>query len=591
MATAVVTADTASSALRGAALRRAPHSPTRDQRAPLTVGALVVAAFFIAFGALHYGFWTRNLLMDTPIYERYGDAIVHGSKLPYRDFGVEYPPGALPVFAAPSLGARPGDFPRYRELFETLMLLCGGVASALVGVVLARRRASVPRLAAGTLLAGLSPLALGPVVLSRFDLWPAMLTIAGLAALVVGDRRRLAAALLGTAVAAKLYPGVVVPLAILYVWRRSGRREAVVFASIASGVALAWFIPFLVLAPHGVWASLSGQASRPLQIESLGASMLLAAHQVWGLPLNEVSSHGSDNLAGHLPHLLAVVQALLAPLAIAGTWVAFARGPATRDRLLRYAAAAVCAFIIFSKVLSPQYLIWLVPLVPLVRGRRGAVASGLFLAAMILTQLWFPQRYLDLAYGFDARAAWLVLARDLVLLALLCALVWPFVRARRAGVSLVLVLVLLAAAAAGAGAARLASPSSLSHSALLQETGIASTCARAKQVPATGAGTVRYALSGYENTSDRTQCATVVVRARGTVFSAAYLGGFEPAHVDRFYLGDSGLCTHVPGVTGSTLRYAFRVPAHARFVVEVEQCDSTRHAPRYTLQLRRTPLR
>jgi hypothetical protein len=70
-------------------------------------------------------------------------------------------------------------------------------------------------------------------------------------------------------------------------------------------------------------------------------------------------------------------------------------------------------------VLSPQFLIWLVPLVPLVRGRRGLVASGILAAALVLTQLWFPSRYWRLALEFDAAASWLVLARDLVLVALL----------------------------------------------------------------------------------------------------------------------------------------------------------------------------
>ena len=106
-------------------------------------------------------------------------------------------------------------------------------------------------------------------------------------------------------------------------------------------------------------------------------------------------------------------------------WVSFARGPATRERLVRYSAAAVVAFVALGKVLSPQFLIWLIPLVPLVRGRRGLAASGVLAAALVLTQLWFPYRYWDLALRFDEPASWLVLARDLVLVALLLVLIEP----------------------------------------------------------------------------------------------------------------------------------------------------------------------
>ena len=141
-----------------------------------------------------------------------------------------------------------------------------------------------------------------------------------------------------------------------------------------------------------------------------------------------ISSHGSQNVAGHgtVAALFGVAQIA----ALLGLWIAFARGPATRDRFLRYAAAAVCAFIAFGKVLSPQFLLWLVPLVPLVRGRRGAVATALLTAALVLTQVWFPQRYWGYADSFHLEGV--VLARDLVLVALFAALVAPFGLARGA---------------------------------------------------------------------------------------------------------------------------------------------------------------
>jgi hypothetical protein len=90
----------------------------------------------------------------------------------------------------------------------------------------------------------------------------------------------------------------------------------------------------------------------------------------------------------------------------------------------------VAAFIALGKVLSPQFLIWLIPLVPLVRGRRGLAAGAVLAAAMVLTQLWFPFHYWALALRLNARASYLVLARDLVLLVLVAVLATPRARAR-----------------------------------------------------------------------------------------------------------------------------------------------------------------
>jgi hypothetical protein len=83
----------------------------------------------------------------------------------------------------------------------------------------------------------------------------------------------------------------------------------------------------------------------------------------------------------------------------------------------------VCAFIAFGKVLSPQFLLWLIPIVPLVRGRRGCAATALLTAALVLTQVWFPRRYWDYVYAFHNAGA--VLARNVALVALLAVLVWP----------------------------------------------------------------------------------------------------------------------------------------------------------------------
>src|SRR5437868_438015 len=75
------------------------------------------------------------------------------------------------------------------------------------------------------LRAALAPLALGSVILTRFDLWPAALAVGALALLLAG-RPRLALFVLGLAVATKIYPVVLLPLFAAFVWRGSGRRAA-----------------------------------------------------------------------------------------------------------------------------------------------------------------------------------------------------------------------------------------------------------------------------------------------------------------------------------------------------------------------------
>ncbi|MGZ8739221.1 MAG: hypothetical protein ACXWZ8_01320, partial [Gaiellaceae bacterium] len=139
-----------------------------------------IALFVVSWTLLHVGFYKHKQLIDTPVYQRYGNAIADG-KVPYRDFQVEYPPGALPVFALPGL-AEPGRNQEvstgFRRSFETLMWLCGAAALAAMAVILRALRRSTVNVWAALCFAAIAPLLLGSVILSRFDLWPAAIVAA-----------------------------------------------------------------------------------------------------------------------------------------------------------------------------------------------------------------------------------------------------------------------------------------------------------------------------------------------------------------------------------------------------------------------------
>jgi hypothetical protein len=170
-------------------------------------------------------------------------------------------------------------------------------------------------------------------------------------------------------------------------------------------------LPFFAIAPGGVGFSLWSQAKRHLQIESLGSSLLLAGSK---LGVHEVDwtagKPGSVDLAGSTADVVAMLSSILAVGLVLLVAVTYWRGPDDDARLVTAWAAAVTAFTVFGKVLSPQYMTWLVPLVPLAAGRKGLYAAGTLLAALALTQ---PEYIVD-KHGLQEQnwAVWALLLRN-----------------------------------------------------------------------------------------------------------------------------------------------------------------------------------
>ncbi len=358
---------------------------------PVLLGALAVPS-----GGLFRGAKFRDL----HVYRQYGDALLAGH-VPYRDFFVEYPPGAIPLFTGPSVF--PGGW--YDPVFKVLMTLCCVGSIWCVTYVLARQGATVLGIWAAALFLALAPIALGPVSLNTYDAWPAFLTVAAVAALVSG-RARFALVLLGAAAAAKLYAALLVPVALVWLWRE---RRAVLGPLAAFAAAAAVFaVPWFALSPGGVWHSIHSQVGRGLHTESLGASVLLVADRLGWYHARVVATAPaiSRDVAGGLPHGIAAASAVLAVAAalVPALWV-------RRSGLGVAFAASVAGFLAFTKVLSPQYLVWLIPLVPF----GGPFAAALLIAALALAQSWYFH-YHDL--WADGPQAWTLLVRNLVLVAL-----------------------------------------------------------------------------------------------------------------------------------------------------------------------------
>jgi uncharacterized membrane protein len=344
---------------------------------------------------------------DLFIYRHAGEAILRG-EIPYRDFFIEYPPGSLLAFVPPALFST--DKAGYISFFTVEMAFV--LAATLLLTALAdrlARRSHAWILPSTTFVA--AALLLYPVALTRYDALVALtLALAVLCATLGGRYVGLAYASLGFGAAAKLVPALAtLPLALT---RKGAARGYAIFFTV---VTLS-FAPFLLLGGGGLLESIAYQTDRGLQVESLAASILMAFGRVDDIAFE----YGAFEVRGRAVGLAAFLSlpVTLTLLVVTGLvmYTKYRRlGRLGAEAFPRYAAALILAFMLGSKVLSPQYLIWLLPLVPLsAGGAAGLIVAMLFLAACFITTQVFPAHYGDLLQ-LHFPGPGLLLARNLLL--------------------------------------------------------------------------------------------------------------------------------------------------------------------------------
>ncbi|HEU4513347.1 MAG TPA: glycosyltransferase 87 family protein [Nocardioidaceae bacterium] len=319
---------------------------------------------------------------------------------------VEYPlPGVL-VVAGPWLLAELVGIPdRYSEAVLVLSLL----GDAAFTVLLARM-ARPGRKAALVVWLLAVPL-LGATTYARFDLVPGLL--AGAALLFLGSRPRVAATLAALATGFKLWPAFVLPA--LAAPERS--RRPVVTVVVVAGVLLAG-VSVVLAGWERLISPLTWQAERGLQIEAVAATPAMVG---WAVAPERYeiafTRHNAYEVLGPGTGGLVTASGISSLMAIAvllGLWfLAFRHGRGlTPETVSWLALAAVGLFVVTSKVLSPQYLLWLLPLAAAAAGlsrRRALVvwAAGL-LVVTAATQVVFPELYGELTHRGE-HAGWAVL--------------------------------------------------------------------------------------------------------------------------------------------------------------------------------------
>ena len=261
-------------------------------------------------------------------------------------------------------------------------------------------------------------LLLGPVAVSRIDSVSAALAILGLVA-IKRNSTGIAAALFTIAGWIKIWP-VALFVAMISVFKK--RLQAIIAATIISATIIGIG---LLAGGTKVFGFVLQQQERGIQIESVMATpwMWLAKLGSANIFFDEVVL--TNQVSGPLVQDLAAISNYVMFIALAITvFLAIRAVQAGRNRTQVFVLASltgVLDLIVFNKVGSPQFMIWLaVPLVALVYFglNRSKVALAMGAAILFLTQLVYPVFYIELL-GLETMSLGLLTVRNLLLVALL----------------------------------------------------------------------------------------------------------------------------------------------------------------------------
>src|SRR5215469_7645565 len=234
-------------------------------------------------------------------------------------------------------------------------------------------------------------------LLARFDIVPALST---LAALWLAERGRFTYAyiLIAAGVLLKLYPAFLIPVVVIEQWRqtnaiaqaeaatpipeavseqrvdlrqavrqfwqRDATQRALRGAGLCFGLILGCFALSFVLNPAGTLSGFQYASNRPLQVESTPASILWLG-SIFGIPAYPNYSFVSLNYVGPLDAILKPASAVALVSGCVWVYVRQAQGKLTIGQAF---LACLGIVLVTNKIFSPQYLIWIIPIVAYVEG-------------------------------------------------------------------------------------------------------------------------------------------------------------------------------------------------------------------------------
>ncbi|MGW6015566.1 glycosyltransferase 87 family protein [Streptomyces sp. NPDC055210] len=337
--------------------------------------------------------------------------VLRTGTFPLEDVTWQYPPAAALAILSPALL----PFLAYTQAFFVLAFAADLIAFGLLLYAALRPDGPAPVSVRGVWVWVIGVPLLGPTVYSRYDV---MVTAVAVAALLAGVRHpKVMGVLAALGAMLKVWP-------VLLLVGTTGRKAWGAAAATAAAIALV----FAVSMP-GAFAFLTFQRDRGTEVESLGSLVFhIARHHGWEGQV--LLNYGSVEFLGPYVDVVSTVALMLTGLAFG--WLLLWRLCATRFLVHTAADAAFMAVLLFtttSRVISPQYLVWLVGLAAVClvfRGSRMGWPAVMVLVACLFTVLEFPIFFADVVASTDLGIELLLIRNGLLVAATVTAgvLLW-----------------------------------------------------------------------------------------------------------------------------------------------------------------------
>lgn len=345
---------------------------------------IVISAWIVTRGiALYAVFQTwhpvQGWLADVGLYNWWAGNMNNG-QFPTHDPMWQYPPLAAVVFLM--------GFALSHASVGFVSLAIIADAGILALLLLAQKRLATTK-SLGLWIWIAAPALMGPIMLGRFDVFP---TLALVGAIVFASTAEAFGSLVAIGALLKVWP----VLAMIGTPRKDGIRSIIVFAATfiaGSAIMVAWW--------PGSFGFLSGQRARGLQIESLGAWPYMMWNSM-GHHVNVALQYGAVEVVAQGTRTVCLIVTIACIVLLGALAVLRFIGRLEHASVAHITLTAVLVSMVTSRVLSPQYTVWILGLLAVTALEPPKYfnwIAGLLCTSAFAGNLLYPGYYIAFEVG------------------------------------------------------------------------------------------------------------------------------------------------------------------------------------------------